>query len=88
MRLGLRPSAKARARIWAEDCRFVLDQLERMDGDLTFDLGRVGAIGHSLGCGMINGYLRGLRSDGSFQEENHRFDATDQSSIPGIDSTK
>ena len=36
---------------------------------------RVDLVGHSLGCGMINGYLRGLHADGSFKPEQHRFDA-------------
>jgi pimeloyl-ACP methyl ester carboxylesterase len=35
---------------------------------------RVDLVGHSLGCGMINGYLRGLTPDGSFDTGLHRFD--------------
>jgi hypothetical protein len=30
-------------------------------------------IAHSLGCGMVNGYLRGLQSDGTFKNEDERF---------------
>jgi len=34
---------------------------------------RVDVVAHSLGCGLINGYLRGLASDGSFDPSNDRF---------------
>jgi len=30
-------------------------------------------IAHSLGSGMVNGYLRGLQSDGQWNHEDHRF---------------
>jgi pimeloyl-ACP methyl ester carboxylesterase len=35
---------------------------------------RIDLVGHSLGCGMINGYLRGLARDGSFDAGMRRFD--------------
>jgi len=38
------------------------------------DVPRVDVIAHSLGCGMINGYLRGLASAGSFDAADHRID--------------
>jgi len=31
-------------------------------------------IAHSLGCGMVNGYLRGLQPDGEWDNNNHRLD--------------
>lgn len=31
-------------------------------------------IAHSLGCGMVNAYLRGLQPDGRFDNAEHRFD--------------
>ncbi len=34
---------------------------------------KVNVVAHSLGCGLINGYLRGLASDGSFDAANDRF---------------
>jgi pimeloyl-ACP methyl ester carboxylesterase len=37
------------------------------------DVDRIDLVGHSLGCGMINGYLRGLQSDGSFDANHQRF---------------
>ena len=36
---------------------------------------RVDFIGHSLGCGMVNGYLRGLQASGEWHNEDHRLDA-------------
>lgn len=30
-------------------------------------------IAHSLGCGMVNGYLRGLQSNGQWKHADHRF---------------
>lgn len=36
---------------------------------------RIDLVGHSLGCGEINGYLRGLQPNGAFKPEQHRFDA-------------
>lgn len=35
---------------------------------------RVDLVGHSLGCSMINDYLRGLQADGSFDATQQRFD--------------
>ena len=35
---------------------------------------RVDLVGHSLGCAMINDYLRGLQRDGSFDATQQRFD--------------
>jgi pimeloyl-ACP methyl ester carboxylesterase len=35
---------------------------------------RLDFIAHSLGCGMVNGYLRGLQSDGEFDNDDHRLD--------------
>lgn len=41
-------------------------------------------ISHSLGCGMINAYLRGLQPDGQWNSEDHRFDVAGTSvSIAG-----
>jgi hypothetical protein len=41
-------------------------------------------ISHSLGCGMVNAYLRGLQSNGEWNSENHRFDVAGTSvSIAG-----
>jgi len=34
---------------------------------------RMDFIAHSLGCGMVNGYLRGLRSDGAWDNDDHRL---------------
>ncbi|MBZ0235586.1 MAG: hypothetical protein K8M05_24865 [Deltaproteobacteria bacterium] len=36
---------------------------------------RVDVVAHSLGCGMVNGYLRGLGRDGAFHAEDERFPA-------------
>lgn len=36
---------------------------------------RVDLVGHSLGCGMINGYLRGLQKNGTFDQAQNRLDA-------------
>lgn len=36
---------------------------------------RVDFISHSLGCGMVNAYLRGLQKDGQWNNEDHRLDA-------------
>lgn len=36
---------------------------------------RVDFIGHSLGCGMVNGYLRGLQASGEWNNADHRLDA-------------
>lgn len=36
---------------------------------------QVDVVGHSLGCGLINGYLRGLGSDGSFDHAAGRLDS-------------
>ena len=35
---------------------------------------RIDFISHSLGCGMVNAYLRGLQSSGQWNSEDHRFD--------------
>jgi hypothetical protein len=35
---------------------------------------RLDFIAHSLGCGMVNGYLRGLQSNGEWNNEDHRLD--------------
>jgi hypothetical protein len=41
-------------------------------------------ISHSLGCGMVNAYLRGLQRDGQWNSEDHRFDVAGTSvSIAG-----
>ena len=41
-------------------------------------------ISHSLGCGMVNAYLRGLQSNGQWNSEDHRFDVAGTSvSIAG-----
>jgi len=41
-------------------------------------------ISHSLGCGMVNAYLRGLQRDGQWNSEHHRFDVAGTSvSIAG-----
>ncbi|WP_338758352.1 chitobiase/beta-hexosaminidase C-terminal domain-containing protein [Massilia sp. METH4] len=37
---------------------------------------RVDFIAHSLGCGMVNGYLRGLQGTGEWNNADHRLDAT------------
>lgn len=37
---------------------------------------RLDFIAHSLGCGMVNGYLRGLRSNEEWDHANHRFHVT------------
>lgn len=37
-------------------------------------VGRVDFIAHSLGCGMVNGYLRGLQADGTWDDADHRLD--------------
>ena len=34
----------------------------------------VDVVSHSLGCGMINGYLRGMKVDGTFDHDDQRFD--------------
>ena len=49
--------------------RFVDAVMEYLDVD------RVDLVGHSLGAVLINGYLRGLDSDGDFDNDNHRMDA-------------
>lgn len=38
------------------------------------DVPRVDVITHSLGCGLINGYMRGLTNTGAFDAANHRID--------------
>jgi pimeloyl-ACP methyl ester carboxylesterase len=35
---------------------------------------RLDFIAHSLGCGMVNGYLRGLQSNGEWNNDDHRLD--------------
>lgn len=37
-------------------------------------VGKLDFIAHSLGCGMTNGYLRGLQSDGRWNTGQHRLD--------------
>ena len=34
---------------------------------------RLDFIAHSLGCGMVNAYLRGLQADGTFDDDDNRF---------------
>jgi pimeloyl-ACP methyl ester carboxylesterase len=53
-----------------DDVRRFLDAVRTYLG-----VDRIDVVSHSLGCGMVNGYLRGLQPDGSFQPEDHRFDA-------------
>lgn len=36
---------------------------------------RLDFIAHSLGCGMVNAYLRGLQSNEQWNHENHRFNS-------------
>jgi pimeloyl-ACP methyl ester carboxylesterase len=46
-----------------------------IDAVLTYlGVDRVDLVGHSLGCAMINDYLRGLQPDGSFDATQQRFD--------------
>jgi len=40
------------------------------------DVQRLDFIAHSLGCGMVNGYLRGLQPDGSWNSRDHRLGVT------------
>jgi pimeloyl-ACP methyl ester carboxylesterase len=35
---------------------------------------QVDFIAHSLGCGMVNAYLRGLQSDGTWKDDDHRLE--------------
>jgi len=45
---------------------------------------KIDFISHSLGCGMVNAYLRGLQADGRWNGEDHRFDVAGTSvSIAG-----
>jgi hypothetical protein len=37
---------------------------------------KVDFIAHSLGCGMVNGFLRGLQLDGSWNNDDHGLDMT------------
>jgi pimeloyl-ACP methyl ester carboxylesterase len=53
-----------------DDVRRFLDAVRTYLG-----VDRVDVVSHSLGCGMVNGYLRGLQPDGSFQPDDDRFDA-------------
>jgi len=39
-------------------------------------VGKLDFIAHSLGCGMVNGYLRGLQPDGSWNSRDHRLGVT------------
>lgn len=39
------------------------------------DAGRMDFIAHSLGCGMVNAWLRGLQPNGLWNHGDHRFDA-------------
>src|SRR3954464_7108409 len=38
------------------------------------DVNRLDFIAHSLGCGMVNGYLRGLQPNGSWNNDDHELD--------------
>ncbi len=49
--------------------RAFVDQVREYLGVETMDF-----IAHSLGCGMVNGYLRGLRPDGAWDNDDHRLD--------------
>ena len=53
-----------------EDVRRFIDGVREYLGVEKVDL-----IGHSLGCGMIRGYLLGLNSSGLYENTNHRFAA-------------
>ena len=35
---------------------------------------RIDFIAHSLGCGMVNGYLRGLQASGQWNDDSHRLE--------------
>ncbi len=52
-----------------EDVRHFIDAVLEY-----LDVPEVDVVAHSLGCGMINGYLRGLQPDGSFDADESRFD--------------
>jgi pimeloyl-ACP methyl ester carboxylesterase len=54
-----------------------IDDVRRFADAVRAYLGvdRIDLVGHSLGCGQINGYLRGLQKNGSFNPAQHRFDA-------------
>src|SRR3954467_3460391 len=45
--------------------------IDQVKGYLSVN--RLDFIAHSLGCGMVNGYLRGLQSDGQWNDDDHRF---------------
>src|SRR4051812_48842468 len=49
--------------------RAYVDQVREYLGVKKMDL-----IAHSLGCGMVNGYLRGLRPNGAWDNSDHRLD--------------
>lgn len=86
----LRAAGYVDAEIWApsylgQDVHFAeipipqrnnIDDVRRFVDAVREYLGvdRVDLVGHSLGCGLVNGYLRGLGRFGSFQATNHRFD--------------
>jgi pimeloyl-ACP methyl ester carboxylesterase len=53
-----------------DDVRRFVDAVRAYLGVQQVDL-----IGHSLGCGMINGYLRGLQKNGTFKHSQNRLDA-------------
>lgn len=51
------------------------DVREFVDAVIEYlDVPKVDVIAHSLGCGLINGYMRGLTSTGTFDPANHRID--------------
>jgi pimeloyl-ACP methyl ester carboxylesterase len=54
-----------------------IDDVRRFADAVRTYLGveRIDLVGHSLGCGQINGFLRGLQPNGSFDPAQHRFDA-------------
>lgn len=53
-----------------EKFRVFVDRVKKYLGVEKVDI-----IAHSLGCGMTNGYLRGLQSDGNWDNSKHRLNA-------------
>lgn len=54
-----------------------IDKFRRFVDSVRTYLGveRLDFIAHSLGCGMVNGYLRGFQSSGKWDQSEHRLDA-------------
>jgi pimeloyl-ACP methyl ester carboxylesterase len=53
-----------------------IDALRHFVDDVRdyLDVEKIDFISHSLGCGMVNGYLRGLQPNGQWNHEDHRLD--------------